>query len=198
MKKFMVLIFAFVSNTPLAGETPNVNICLDCHGPKGVSGHDKVPTIAGASAYFIESSLFAYKDEIRPSVQSKFFYGDTLRPETDMKTIVEKLSDEEISDIANYFSKQPFVPAKQPFNKDLVSLGKKIHAIRCDKCHGDNGTSADDDSGILAGQWTYYLKQSMDHYKDGSRQMEKDMKKKIDKLSDKQWLALLAYYASQQ
>jgi len=153
MKKLAVLIFTFLFNTSLslAENTPDVEGCLDCHGSKGVSENDEIPTIAGASAYFIEMSLFAYKDDVRPTVKSKFFYGDTSRPQTDMKTIIEKLSEQEISNIANYFAKQKFVPAKQDFNKELVALGQKIHQNKCDKCHADGGSSADDDSGILAG-----------------------------------------------
>jgi len=199
MKKLLAVLFVLCSPLVIAGEAPEfMNQCFDCHGAKGVSEHSEVPTIAGASAYFIESSLFAYKDDIRPAVKSKFFYGDTARAETDMKAIVGKLSEDQIKEAAAYFAKQKFVPAKQAFDKDLAAAGKKVHSIRCEKCHGDEGTSVDDDSGILAGQWTPYLKLSMEHFKAGTREMDKKMKQKVDKLSDVQWQALLAYYASQQ
>jgi sulfide dehydrogenase cytochrome subunit len=199
MKSVFILLAAVFSSMAFAGDAPEfMNQCFDCHGPKGVSGHAEVPTIAGASAYFIESELFAYKDEVRPAIKSKFFYGDTSRPETDMKTIVNKLTEDQISEAAAYFAKQTFVPAKQPFNQKLAAAGKKVHSIRCEKCHGDGGTSVEDDTGILAGQWTPYLKLSMEHFKAGTREMDKKMKKKVDKLSDIQWQALLAYYASQQ
>lgn len=199
MKTLLIFLLAVATNVTYAASTPDfINTCLDCHGPKGVSGHSEVPIIAGASAYFIEASLFAYKDDIRPGVKSKFYYGDLKRQKTDMKAIVEKLSDQQITEAANYFAKQTFISAKQPFDNKLVKLGKKVHSIRCEKCHGDGGTSVDDDSGILAGQWTPYLKLSMKHFKEGTREMDKKMKKKVDKLKDSQWQALLAYYASQQ
>ncbi|MFK5947608.1 MAG: c-type cytochrome [Methylococcales bacterium] len=199
MKTLVKILLFIFSPLVIAGEAPEfINQCFDCHGPKGISGHSEVPTIAGASAYFIESSLFAYKDDVRPVIKSKFFYGDTARAETDMKAIVNKLNDEQITKAAAYFAEQTFVSAKQSFNKKLAAAGKKVHSIRCEKCHGDGGTSVDDDSGILAGQWTPYLKLSMEHFKTGTREMDKKMKKKVDKLSKVQWQALLAYYASQQ
>lgn len=199
MKKLFAVLFIALPQMAFAGDAPEfMNQCFDCHGAKGISEHSEVPTIAGASAYFIESSLFAYKDDVRPAVKSKFYYGDTKRAETDMKTIVNKLTEDQIKQAAAYLEKQTFVPAKQPFSEQLAAAGKKVHSVRCEKCHGDGGSSIDDDSGILAGQWTPYLKASMEHFKSGTREMDKKMKQKVDDLSDIQWQALLAYYASQQ
>lgn len=198
MKNILLVIF-FIANEFAFASTPDfINDCMDCHGEDGVSIESDVPTIAGASSAFIEASLFAYKDDIRPAIKSKYRKGDTERPETDMKTIVDELSDKQITELSEYFSAKPFVAAKQKFDPTMVNIGKKIHARKCQKCHEDGGSNAEDDSGILAGQWTPYLQESMNYYRDNSREMDKKMKKKIDKLSEKEWFALLAYYASQQ
>ncbi len=86
--------------------------------------------------------------------------------------------------------------------KKLVKKGGKLHDKYCEKCHSDGGQSAEDDSGILAGQWTDYLKWSLADYTSGNREMTKKMAKKLKKLvkkeGDKGIDALLAYYASQQ
>jgi cytochrome subunit of sulfide dehydrogenase len=172
--------------------------CMNCHGKDGVSNEADMPTIAGASAAFIESTLFAYKDNIRPAIESHYRMGDIRKAPTDMKKIVANLSDEQISEIANFYAKKPFVAAKQAFNSALVADGLKVHELKCQKCHNQGGSDPDDDSGILAGQHSQYLRQSMKHYLDGSREMDKKMKQKTDQLKDGEWQALIAYYASQQ
>ena len=69
---------------------------------------------------------------------------------------------------------------------------------RCTKCHEDGGSSADDDTGILAGQWIPYLEQTIKDYRSGERETEGGMKKKLDKSSEKQVEELIHFYASQQ
>ena len=56
--------------------------------------------------------------------------------------------------------------------------------ITCAKCHEKGGSSADDDAGILAGQWTHYLKEQFAAFRSGKRQMDEKMKPKIEKLSE--------------
>jgi sulfide dehydrogenase cytochrome subunit len=198
MKKLLLVIFFIVNEIAFASTSDIIKDCMDCHGDDGVSIESDIPTIAGASSAFIEASLFAYKDDVRPAIKSKYRQGDTDRAETDMKKIVNELNDNQITELSDYFSAKTFVAAKQKFDPALVKIGKKVHTRKCQKCHEDGGSSAEDDSGILAGQWTAYLQESMKHYRGGSREMDKKMKKKVAKLSDKEWLALLAFYASQQ
>jgi len=197
--KIFLFIFSFIaSSAALALDDKIINDCEDCHGKNGISVESDVPTIAGASAAFMEATLFTYKDDTRPIIESKYRAGDTSRASTDMKKIADQLTDQQISDLSEHYASLPFVPAKQPFDAALVDTGKKVHERKCRKCHEDGGSSAEDDAGILAGQWTPYLQESMKHFRDGSRETDKKMKKLIDKLSEKEWLALLAFYASQQ
>jgi sulfide dehydrogenase cytochrome subunit len=74
----------------------------------------------------------------------------------------------------------------------------KIHDRQCEKCHEDGGASAADDAGILAGQWTPYLRQVFEHYSAGERDMPKKMEPKYEKLDAAELEALLHYYASLQ
>jgi len=198
MNKILIFISFVITHNLLASTPGFIQECMDCHGSEGVSTESDIPTIAGASALFIEDTLIAYKEDLRPAIESKYRAGNTERTATDMKKIVELLSEEQLSEVADYFSKKPFVAAKQPFDAVFAKIGKKIHEKKCQKCHEDGGSSSEDDAGILAGQWTPYLKESMKHFLDASRETDKKMKKKIDKLSDKEWQALLDYYASQQ
>lgn len=197
--KFLFLMACLFSTNTGAGDAPDsAQICMDCHGKDGVSLHSDVPTIAGASNVFIEESLFAYKDKIRPVVKSKYRNGDTARAETDMKQIANKLDYNTIVDVAEFFSSIPFVAAKQEFDSDLVSIGKTIHEEKCRKCHGETGRNTQSDAGILAGQWTPYLQSTMEYLRDGRRDTDSKMKEQIANLNKKEWHSLLAYYASQQ
>ncbi len=72
----------------------------------------------------------------------------------------------------------------------------------CEKCHADGGSSAEDDAGILAGQWQPYLKWTLDDYNSGDREMYKKMAKKMNKMLKKEGdegiTQLLHYYAGQK
>jgi cytochrome subunit of sulfide dehydrogenase len=199
MRSKLFLIVTLIIPFSATGELPAyIQSCFDCHGDKGVSKVAEVPTIAGLSATFIELSMYAYRDNVRPAVSSKYIQGDSKRPATDMKVISDLLSDKEIKEIASYFASQRFVAAKQPFASNLVAVGESVHFQKCRKCHENSGSLATDDAGILAGQWTSYLDQSIGFYRDGTRAMAPKMKSKIDRLSDQEWQALRAFYASKQ
>jgi len=179
--------------------TPDfISECMDCHGLKGVSLESDMPTIAGISATFIEETFAAYKYDMRNTVESKYRLGDTSRPATDMKKIANKLTEEQVIEAAEYFSKLPFVAAKQDFDADLAKKGEKIHIRKCEKCHENGGSGAEEDAAILAGQWMPYLRSVFTHILDESRDVDMEMVKKVEKLSDEEWEALLNYYASQQ
>lgn len=198
MKKLVALLI-FVSANCYAGDLPEyISSCFDCHGENGISSHSDVPIIAGASAIFIADSMMAYRDEVRIAVESKYRHGDTARAATNMQKLSKDLTDEQIEELAEFYAGIDFVPAVQEFDAALAETGEKVHNSRCKKCHEDGGSSVDDDSGILAGQWTPYLREAMKLYRSGERVMEDKMKAKVDDLSDDQVEALLHFWASQQ
>ncbi len=191
----LVLFSAFLQASSIDA---TITMCNDCHGAKGVSSDSDIPSIAGFSETTIFDMLIAYTDETRIARSAKFRHGDTQRPEKDMLTIAKELSEEHIQAIATYYSEQIFVPAKQAFNAEFAKKGEKLHQARCTKCHEDGGSSADDDAGILAGQWIPFLEQTIKDYRSGERKTEDGMKKQLDKLSEKQIEELIHFYASQQ
>jgi sulfide dehydrogenase cytochrome subunit len=165
------------------------NTCFGCHGPDGASSGPATPTIAGISTEYFEELMNGYAS------------GEV--PSTIMGRIAKGYSEEEISSMAKVFSNLPFVSAPdQTFDKKLAKKGAKLHDKYCEKCHADGGTSAEDDAGILAGQWTTYTKASLKDYQDGAREPTKKMKKKMKKLMEKEgdagFEALLNYYASKK
>ena len=175
-----------------AAETPTAsmlsNTCAGCHGTNGSSVGPASPTIAGISNdYFIET-MQAYKKGTRPA--------------TIMTRIAKGYTDKEIELMAGFFSKQKFVRYDQKFDPTKAKAGKKLHKKYCDKCHEDSGRSAEDDAGILAGQWAPYLRYSMNDFISGNREMEKKMKKKMDaamkKEGDQCVEQLIHFYSSQK
>ncbi len=177
----------------------DVEQCNSCHGEDGVSTESDVPTIAGASAFVIEEYMFQYLDRTRPCRESKYRSGDTERPATDMCVIAEELGEDEFAEIAEYYSSKDFVAATQDFDAVKAEAGRKVHKKHCEKCHSDGGSYADDDAGLLAGQWMPYLEQVFADYAAGERDMMEDkMKQKIDGLDAENIDALVHYYASLQ
>jgi sulfide dehydrogenase cytochrome subunit len=196
-KTLLIAGFALGASVAVAQEKPATmtgasdsmlaNTCAGCHGTNGASAGPASPTISGLSEeYFIE-------------VMQGFASGDV--PSTIMDRIAKGYSEGEIEQLAAFYSAQPFVAATgQAFDAANVENGAKLHDKYCEKCHAEGGTSAEDDAGILKGQWRPYTEWTLADYIDGKREPTKKMKKKLDQLSEKHgdagWQALLDYYAS--
>jgi sulfide dehydrogenase cytochrome subunit len=180
---------AFAADKPLmsgASASMLANTCAGCHGTNGASIGPASPSIGGISAVYFEEVMAGFKSgEINSTIMTRIAKG---------------YSEDEIKLMGEYFSKQPFVMAKQEFDADKAKKGAKLHDKYCEKCHADNGTSAEDDSGILMGQLTPYLHYTLADFKSGKREMTKKMKKKVNQLikkeGDEGFDALLNFYAS--
>lgn len=172
--------------------------CATCHGKDGASHNSDIPTIGGFSATYIDGSLTAYQNKERPCPEAKYVDGPKKGQTTDMCKLAKELSAADIKQVGGYFAGKKFVRAKQKFDAALAAEGKKIHADHCEKCHTEGGSVADDDSGILAGQWMPYVAEAFKEFDSGKRPMDKKMKPKYEKLDKAKKEALLNYYASFQ
>jgi cytochrome c553 len=112
MKKiFALLVLAGVVNAAAAADIvgnakaapAKVEMCIGCHGIPGYKASFpevyRVPLIGGQSAKYIEGALHAYKK------------GDRKHPS--MNGIAASLSDQDIADIAAYYSQQPTTTAQK-------------------------------------------------------------------------------------
>lgn len=133
-------------------------MCMGCHNIKGYQGSFpevyKVPMIAGQNEKYIAAALTAYRN------------GDRKHPT--MRAIAGSLSDQDINDIAKYYSqlagetKLPDQPAKQP-DAQVDALLKKAN---CMSCHGSNFSKPIDPSyPKIAGQHSDYLFVALKAYK---------------------------------
>ena len=168
--------------------------CAECHGEKGVSTHKDVPSIASMSSYYFESQIAAYQKAQRPCPKST-----VAKTPTDMCEVSKKLDAAQVKDLGAYYAAQAWAPAaQQGLDPAKIAAGKSIHAANCEKCHTKGGSVADDDAGIVAGQWLPYLDSTMQDYKSGKRAPPDKMKPKIDKLSAADLEAVTQYYASEK
>ena len=157
----------------LTGASPAMlaNTSAGCHGTNGASGGPATPTIAGLSEdYFIET-MEAYKS------------GD--RWSTIMGRIAQGYSEEEIAAMAGYYAGMQYAGVTQTSVGPKARAGKALHEDYCDKCHENAGRSAEDDAGMLGGQWMPYLHWMLDDYISGkSEPSEKGMRKALAKMLD--------------
>jgi len=190
------LVFAL--NATAADVVELVKGCSHCHGENGASTDPDVPIIGGFSAPAINDAMIAYKEEERPCPETEYRSGDKKGQKTTMCEVAGDLDDNEIDEVAKYYAGKPFVRAKQKSDPALAEKGKKVQDELCSKCHSEGGSLASDDAGILAGQWTPYLRQAFKDFSSGDRPMTKKMEKKYKKLEDDDIEALLHYFASFQ
>lgn len=142
-----------------AGATKNA-MCIGCHGIKGYQASFpevyKVPMISGQSAKYIASALNAYKK------------GERKHPT--MRGVADALSDQDMADLAAYYSESgvvagaelPAKASKEPSPEVQALLGK----ANCASCHGANFSKPIDPSyPKLAGQHADYLFVALKSYK---------------------------------
>lgn len=172
-----------------ASATDLANTCAGCHGVDGNSTGPAIPSLAGMSSEYFVEAMANYKDP-------------EGRYSTIMSRIAKGYTEEEIKLMSVVFAKQKMVPANQEFDAKQAKAGAKLHKKYCEKCHEDGGKSAEDDAGILAGQWIEYMQFTMDDFMNGRRDMPKKMKKKVQKLEKAKGAAgmsaLMNYYGSQK
>ena len=143
----------------VAGNVVAVQVCASCHGVNGQSQSPMVPNLAGQQREYIVNQLSDYRDHTRSNQYAVQYMWGMAGP----------LTDKQIQELADYFSKQ--APAKSigmNAGDPQLARGKEIFekgipdqgVIQCNSCHGQAG------EGMatfprLAGQQTYYLIQQL-------------------------------------
>ena len=188
---------ALMASMPAASQAPEAaDTCVECHGENGVSTDPTIPTLAGASPFFLENQLIIYQEEARPCVEAVFDKADP-KPAANHCALAQDLSEDDVVALSEYFADLQFRPAAQSFDAGMAETGASLHDRHCDKCHTEAGTFTLDDAGILAGQWKEYLASTMADYRSGARWQPEKMQPKVEELSEDDVKALLEYYASE-
>ncbi|MEM7277366.1 MAG: c-type cytochrome [Pseudomonadota bacterium] len=121
--------------------------CLGCHGIDGYRNaypSYRVPKLKGQSQAYLQAALKAYRS------------GE--RTHSTMAAQAASLSDQDMADLAAYFSKDGEVQA--PASKGPAPE----QAALCTACHGDTGKGAAPDWPTLSGQHEEYLIDSLLQY----------------------------------
>jgi cytochrome c553 len=133
-----------------------VQMCIGCHGIVGYQADFpqvyKVPKIAGQDAKYIASAFTAYRA------------GDRKFPT--MRSVAAALSDQDIADIAAYYSKlgKPDGPVPAALETPVPDKIRSSVAT-CVSCHGANfSTPTDGTIPRLAGQYSDYLENALKSY----------------------------------
>jgi len=184
--------------------------CLGCHGPNGISEGPATPSISGMSEVYIIGAMLAYKydndeDKVDAIIEEDITLEDVeyfARTSTVMNRIAKGYSEAEIKSLAKHFANLPFENAKQSADAAQAKSGAELHETHCEKCHENGGSSAEDDAGVLAGQWTPYLQFTMADFLSGDREMPKKMKKQMKdvhtSVGDDAMRDLIQFYANQK
>jgi cytochrome c553 len=128
--------------------------CLGCHGIEDYRNaypdYD-VPRLGGQHADYIVAALQGYKTG--------------ARAHSTMQVQAATLSDQDMQDIAAYFSTETDV---KPDVSSAPQPPAKITQL-CVSCHGKDGLGVSSAYPSLAGQHDNYLEQALEEYKDGER-----------------------------
>jgi cytochrome c553 len=148
-----------VKGDAAVGKT-KVAMCIGCHGIPGYQASfpeiHKVPKISGQNAKYIVAALNAYKK------------GE--RNQASMRGIAETLSDQDMADIAAYYSTHGVtagaVLADKPSKTASAAVDALLKKGGCVACHGENFAKPIDPAyPKIAGQHADYLYVALKAYK---------------------------------
>ena len=128
-----------VSAADLAAGEQKAATCVGCHGPKGKSSNAQWPNLAAQQSIYFINQLKAFKT------------GD--RSNAMMQSMASNLSNDDIDNLAAYFSSQP--PVRAGGDPTLAKAGES----KASMCFGCHGQSAEGNGQFprLAGQHPGYL-----------------------------------------
>lgn len=169
--------------------------CMGCHGAAGNSVSADFPNLAGLSYVYLYKQLLDFKSGARKSPI--------------MAPMVLALSEQNLLDLAAYYSAQTFGPRKGA-NEDvpeqggaaqLLARGKRIYtqgASACIRCHGADGAGQVGHFPSLAGQHAKYIVAQLQAFQSGRRTNDagKMMEHAAAPMSAEDMAAVAAYLQS--
>lgn len=185
----VVVVLVCAPAASLAAQPAVAGPCVECHGVDGM-GQSKplVPVIAGMPADHIEEAVYAYINGAR-----------RCQPEPRMCETVAELSEDAVTELANYFGALPRRASSEEFDPERAGKGEFLHSQHCSVCH----LRPDDERvelglGIpLHGQRKDYLRYALSSYFNGNREaLLQAMAHELQELTGPDVDALIEYYAS--
>ncbi|MFY7698349.1 MAG: c-type cytochrome [Legionella sp.] len=153
-KKLFILVLGYTLSLDVAAQEPSkeklVATCVACHGMQGISSNPQWPNLASQHANYLAKQLRNFKET-------------DVRPSDIMRSIAAELNEQDIINIALYYSLLPIPSAQRPQprskrGEELYRNGDfKQHIPACIACHGPRGTG-NKQAGfpLLSGQHSEY------------------------------------------
>lgn len=169
-------------------------VCAACHNVDGNSATSAFPKIAGQHYDYIVKQLSNFK--VQQGAQA------AERENAQMVGFASMLSDEQVRDVAAYFSAQKLQPAAAT-NKDTYALGQRIYRAgipskgvgACAGCHGPTGAGIPGQYPRVSGQWVEYTELQLTAFRQGARKNNATMADLASRLSDSEIRAVSDYVA---
>ncbi len=145
-----------------AGETKSA-VCMACHGPAGISVNPEWPNLAGQHVQYITKQLNNFKAKER--------HNDLMSP------MADPLSEEDIADLAAYYSSQK-ISQPQKVEAEAAELGEALYRggdtaagiAACAGCHGPAGEGNPQAKfPRVAGQQAAYIALQLKAFRGGAR-----------------------------
>jgi cytochrome c553 len=180
---------------PAKGKAIAESICVACHGADGNSPVSANPKLAGQVEEYIVKQLKNFKPVgDKPAVRNNPIMAGMAAP----------LSDEDIKNVAAWFSSQKQTPAAAK-DQTQIALGQKIWrqgdfkkgVPACAGCHGPAGAGLPAQYPRLAGQFQEYTEAQLKAFRveERANDPEKMMRMIAAKLSDAEIKAVAEYAA---
>ena len=180
---------------PAKGKAIAETVCVACHGADGNSQVSANPILAGQ----VEEYIYKQLKNFKPA-------GDkpAVRNNPIMAGMAAALSDEDMKNVAAWFSSQKQKPAAAKDEKQ-IALGQKIWrqgdfkkgVPACAGCHGPAGAGLPAQYPRLAGQFAEYTEAQLKAFRveERANDPEKMMRMIAGKLSDAEIKAVAEYAA---
>jgi cytochrome c553 len=195
MQKFVTLpfIFLFLLTDGLAAGDPDAGkeksqVCAACHAPDGNSTNPVWPKIAGQHPEYLIKQLTDFRNGSRENAQ--------------MSPMAANLSDEDIADLAAFYSSQKVKHGKT--EPAMLRLGEKIYRAgnidagvpACLACHGPTGRGNPAAFyPALAGQLSAYTQSQLNAFRSDARKNDTNevMRTVVDRMTDEEIRAVSEY-----
>jgi cytochrome c553 len=131
--------------------------CGDCHGARGVSEQEAIPSLAGQPDQFITLQMILFRERLRDAPP--------------MPDMAQGLEDGQIEDLAAHFAALPPGPPPDRGERDAARLreGEALaQRLNCGVCHLPSYAGRAQIP-RLAGQREEYLVHALTQYRDGTR-----------------------------
>lgn len=152
------LLLASTATTVHAGleeGRTKAQVCAACHGVDGNSLLPAIPSLAGQPRQFIVTALFMFREGRRVSEQ--------------MAPFVDKLSNVDLNDLAQFFSAQKMTPPSKISDASTVAKGRAVtEKHNCVACHTAT-LVGQQHIPRLAGQHKPYLLEQLKGFKAATR-----------------------------